>query len=146
MGYRAGMRPALLSLVTCTVLLASACGPGAADAGGAKVPAVTLGDGGASPGMEQVDAGHSVDMSGAAPKLCGCSLCEPLPSDDACTTDADCAPSTPCHATACVAKAKAEPRKPGTMCTQEMRCATSDANACGCVAGRCALHPYPKKD
>ncbi len=134
--------------LTCSALvLAAACGPGAADSGGAKTPTVTLGDGGSGAGMQQVDAAPAaVDMSGGGPKLCGCSLCEPLPSDDACTTDADCAPSTPCHAAACVAKAKAEPRKPGTMCTQEMRCATSDANACGCVAGHCALHPVPKKD
>jgi hypothetical protein len=77
----------------------------------------------------------------APPKLCGCSLCDPLPSDDACTTDDDCAPSTACHARACVAKAKAEPRKPGTMCTMIMMCETADANACGCVKGKCALHP-----
>jgi hypothetical protein len=77
----------------------------------------------------------------AGPKLCGCTLCEPLPSGDACTSDADCAPSIPCHAPACVAKAKAEPRAADQMCTQELRCGTADTAACGCVRGFCALYP-----
>lgn len=76
----------------------------------------------------------------AGPKLCGCGLCEPLPSGDACKKDDDCAPETPCHAAACVAKAKSTPRTKDIMCTQEVRCASADANACGCVAGSCALH------
>ncbi len=80
---------------------------------------------------------------GASPKgkLCGCSLCEPAISEDACSADADCAPSTPCHAEQCVAKAKAIPRKPGEMCTMLMNCASADANACGCFKGKCALTP-----
>ena len=77
----------------------------------------------------------------ANPKMCGCSLCAPLPSSDACGTDADCAPSTPCHATACVAKAKAVPRKPDQVCTMMMGCQTADANACTCWKGACALTP-----
>lgn len=68
-----------------------------------------------------------------------CALEKPIVSDDPCTTDADCAPATPCHATRCVGKANAQPRKPGTMCTQEIRCGTVDVNACGCLNGKCAL-------
>jgi hypothetical protein len=85
-----------------------------------------LGDGGADPPR--------------GPKTCGCALCEPVFSDDVCKTDDDCAPAAPCHATACVAKSKAPPRPSGIMCTQVMVCASTDANACGCVGGRCALH------
>jgi hypothetical protein len=80
------------------------------------------------------------DAVDAGPKLCGCGLCEPLSSGDACKTDADCAGDQPCHAMACVAKAKSTPRTKDTVCTQEVRCASIDANACGCVAGMCALH------
>ena len=71
---------------------------------------------------------------------CGCKLCAPVVSDDACATDADCAPEVPCHATRCVAKAKATPRKPGQACTMSMMCTSIDANACGCVKSRCTLH------
>jgi hypothetical protein len=60
-------------------------------------------------------------------------------SDDLCTADGDCAPATQCHATRCVAKAKAVPIF-NQMCTQSLRCDSADVNACGCVAGRCALH------
>lgn len=76
--------------------------------------------------------------------LCGCALCEPVISDDACTQDADCAPATPCHAEACVAKAKAKAKAPDTYCTMILRCDSVDANTCGCLEGRCALYP-PKK-
>jgi hypothetical protein len=62
-------------------------------------------------------------------------------SDDACKIDADCAPSDPCHAKACVAKAKAKPRTPEVMCTMMMGCETADANRCGCFEGRCSLIP-----
>lgn len=83
------------------------------------------------------------DAVDAGPKMCGCGLCDPIPSGDACKVDTDCAPETPCHATACVAKAKSAPRTKDIMCTQEVRCATADANACGCLAGVCTL--YKKK-
>jgi hypothetical protein len=85
--------------------------------------------------------GDSAAAADSGPKMCGCSLCAPLPSTDACTTDADCAPSTPCHAAACVAKAKAVPRKPDQICTMMMGCQTADANACTCWKGTCALTP-----
>jgi hypothetical protein len=79
--------------------------------------------------------------SAAKPKLCGCSLCEPLVSDDACSADTDCAPSAPCHADRCIAKSKAPARDPHQMCTMMMPCHSVDANRCGCHKGRCALIP-----
>jgi hypothetical protein len=75
---------------------------------------------------------------------CGCRLCEPVFSDDACQVDADCGPSAPCHADRCVGIAKAKPRQPGDMCTLQMLCMTTDANACGCLLGKCALYPRNK--
>jgi hypothetical protein len=107
-----------------------------------------------SPPADTSDAGavaSSVpDESDAGPKACGCALCEPVVSEDACKTDADCAPDLPCHAPRCVAKSKAQPRRPGQMCTMLMACTTADANACSCVKNRCTLHardekPAPKK-
>ena len=73
--------------------------------------------------------------------LCGCALCKPVLSQDACTSDADCAPEAPCHSEACVAKAKARPLLPGMSCTAILRCDTTDANLCGCFDGRCGLRP-----
>jgi hypothetical protein len=70
-----------------------------------------------------------------------CQLPAPKLSDDACQTDAECAPSVPCHAPACVAKSKVPPPAPNVMCTREMRCDSADANRCGCIQGRCALIP-----
>ena len=70
-----------------------------------------------------------------------CHLAAVRKSDDACKLDADCAPSDPCHARACVAKAKSKPRTPDIMCTMMMGCETADANRCGCFEGRCALIP-----
>jgi hypothetical protein len=71
----------------------------------------------------------------------GCRLPAPLKSDDACSTDADCGVSEPCHARACVARARSHPPTPDTMCTQMLQCGTADANRCGCLEGRCALIP-----
>ena len=70
-----------------------------------------------------------------------CHLSAPRKSDDACKTDADCGPSDPCHAKACVAKAKSKPRGPDVMCTMLMACESADANRCGCFENRCALIP-----
>jgi hypothetical protein len=70
-----------------------------------------------------------------------CHLPAPKKSDDACKVDADCAPSDPCHARACVAKARSKPRTPDVMCTMMMGCETADANRCGCFEGRCSLIP-----
>lgn len=70
-----------------------------------------------------------------------CRLPAPRLSEDACATDADCAVDAPCHARACVAKAKGNPPTPQTMCTRQMVCDSVDANRCGCHEGRCALIP-----
>ena len=71
----------------------------------------------------------------------GCKLPAPLKSDDVCSTDADCGVSEPCHARACVARARSHPPAHDTMCTQMLACGTADANRCGCLEGRCALIP-----
>ena len=70
-----------------------------------------------------------------------CKLTEPKKSDDACATDTDCGVSDPCHARACVAKAKSNPPGPATTCTRNLVCDSADANRCGCFEGRCALIP-----
>jgi hypothetical protein len=70
-----------------------------------------------------------------------CHLPAAKKSDDSCKSDADCGPSAPCHAPACVAKAKSKPRTPDIMCTMMLGCETADANRCGCFEGRCALIP-----
>jgi hypothetical protein len=97
-----------------------------------------------APGAEAGGVTASVSpplaAAGDAGAACGCKLCAPVVSDDACTADADCAPEVPCHATRCVAKAKATPRRPGQACTMSMMCTSIDANACGCVKSRCTLH------
>jgi len=86
-------------------------------------------------------SGGTPPLSSGGPKLCGCGLCEPILSEDACKSDGDCLPATPCHATACVAAAHAQPRAAGLSCTQELRCDAIDANRCACVSGRCAIAP-----
>ena len=77
----------------------------------------------------------------AGGRLCGCKLCAPVVSDDPCNTDADCAPEKPCHAQRCIAASNVT--KPATppMCTRIMLCHTTDANACTCLKGKCALAP-----
>lgn len=71
---------------------------------------------------------------------CACAPCEPIKSQDPCTSAADCAPSALCHAPACIAKAKA-PVAPdgGVMCTMRLACKTVDVGRCDCVDGVCAL-------
>ena len=109
-------------------------------------PTVTVGDGGGTTTGEPVEAGTApVTPSDAGPKLCGCALCEPILSADPCKTADDCAPATPCHATACVAKAKAEPRSPNLACTEIFQCNAIEANSCACVDGKCAIAPRAKK-
>lgn len=107
-------------------------------------PTVTVPDGGGS-SVEPVEAGSDpVTQVDAGPKLCGCALCEPLVSDDDCKSDGDCAPLTACHAKACVAKAKAQPRASNTACTEDFQCNAVEANPCSCFHGKCALVPRPK--
>lgn len=71
----------------------------------------------------------------------GCRLPAPVRSDDACTKDADCAPSVPCHAHTCIAASKATPRTPDTVCTMNIDCQSADVNPCSCYDGRCTLVP-----
>jgi hypothetical protein len=118
----------------------------AAACGGPRPPDVAMSgeapqDAGLRPlgdGKKQPDRPPEV---GADPLRCGCALCEPVVSDDPCIQDSDCGPSAPCHADRCVGIAKAKPRQPSDMCTLQLMCKTIDANACGCVNGRCALYP-----
>ncbi len=128
----------------------AACGPAARDPAVAVPPAM---DGGQPPTVVQGAASAQVDAAAKAPAadagamgpaLCGCSLCEPVFSEDACGSDSDCAPATACHAERCVAAAKSPPRDPNLMCTRILKCGTTDANGCRCISGRCALAPHPK--
>ncbi len=88
----------------------------------------------------------------STPRLCGCGLCEPVLSSDACKADSDCLPATPCHAKTCVAAAHAQPRAANTQCTEILECDAIEANRCACVrpqgssgeTGRCALAPRIK--
>ncbi len=95
-------------------------------------------------------ANEATPVPSGAPKLCGCGLCEPVLSEDTCKVDGDCAPATPCHATACVAAAHAQPRLPNTQCTEILQCNAIEANRCACVtapgasSGRCAIAPRKK--
>lgn len=107
----------------------------------------------ASSGSETSEPARSADVSSPDPATtaaspdaqsgehkCGCAPCEPIKSLDPCQTDADCAPSALCHATACVAVAKAPPRPAGpVMCTKNLVCNSTDVARCGCVDNLCAL-------
>jgi len=132
-----------LALPALSFVLFAACGN--AQTPGPGTPTVTLPDGGATVAPVAVDAGNAPVQADPGPRMCGCALCEPLVSEDVCKVDADCAAATACHATACVAKAKAEPRTANTQCTQLFACASVDANPCGCYQGHCALVPRPPK-
>jgi len=127
------------------LVVAVACGPGNANGPGPLVAPTDPDAGLLKAGGDAAPLPTVKDEPApSGTKLCGCSLCEPVFSDDACSSDADCAPSALCHAEACVAKSKAPQRTPGTACTEIMKCGTTDANSCGCVKGRCALAPRPK--
>ncbi len=113
--------------------------PPAPDAGG---PALVTNAAQNLTGTE-ADAGADAGSFFARDKLCGCKLCAPKMSEDTCTTDADCAPSSACHATSCIAASKVQPATARPICTRIMLCATTDANACTCYQGKCALTPRP---
>lgn len=131
----------------CFPAVAVACGVSKQD----PQTVVSLGspDGGLGASVVSVDASPVSantpdDATSPFPKLCGCGLCDPIVSADACSSDADCLPSEPCHGHACVAKAKGKKRTPDVMCTQSLECATVDANTCGCVKGFCTLYHAQK--
>jgi hypothetical protein len=113
--------------------------PTESDAGSTVAPSVV--DAAPLTTGSTTSADDAAAPSVSGPKACGCSLCEPLVSDDPCKLDSDCGPSLPCHADACVAKSKSHPMKAGDVCTQIMKCTTADANKCGCYQGKCALVP-----
>jgi hypothetical protein len=139
-----------VAVAAAALSVAAACGPAPRDPAVAVPPPSDAGQprvtGSSTPAAPPVDAGPADATAAAAfPNLCGCSLCEPVLSDDPCGADSDCAPASPCHAERCVAAAKAPPHDPNIMCTRIMKCGTIDANACQCVRGRCALAPHPKR-
>lgn len=142
------MRCPIATAIVPIAWLALACegpaGPGPGPAAPGVVRPGPLASTASSPDdpLSAKDAGTPPAVLG--PNLCGCGLCAPVLSADTCSSGGDCTPATPCHATRCVATANAEPRKPDTMCTQDLHCDAIEANACGCVAGKCALVPRTK--
>ncbi|HQY60290.1 MAG: hypothetical protein IPF92_10230 [Myxococcales bacterium] len=143
-------RPFRASLFAALVAAATACATTPPPAGPAPSPPTSPApsSSASSAGSAATDAGEAAPKAARPPRvtlpLCGCALCAPVVSEDACTQDADCAPATPCHAEACVAKAKAKAPTPRTSCTMILRCDSVDANTCGCLEGRCALYPRKK--
>ena len=151
----------LLSLASALSLAALACHsnprPAAAPADPVEVPAAGTGSPQgnlvSAPPTGTTPAGSATPSAPAdtpparppigLPGTFKCKLDAPKLSDDACSSDSDCAPSDPCHAHACVAASKANPGTPTTMCTRMMDCQSVDANRCGCYEGRCALIPPP---
>lgn len=90
---------------------------------------------------ETTTSSSSASTSDTPTEMPACKLSSPVKSQDRCQSDADCGVSEPCHAHACVAKAKAHPPDKSTMCTRMMDCQSADANTCGCLDGVCALYP-----
>jgi hypothetical protein len=147
------MKKVGISLVVTGIVYA--CG-GAQPAPNTEVAAVAQVDGGATPSpppsassptptatsTSSDDADGGVKWLGGQ-RLCGCKLCAPVVSDDACSSDADCAPEEPCHAKRCVGTANAKGLGTKAMCSRIMMCHTTDANSCGCYNGKCALVPRP---
>jgi len=143
---RPPMRPfsflLLLVLPSCTA---------SSDPGDAKVP-TTL-ENAKSDAKEPTSSGDSTGTpkvpttsdkpsnGGTSEPNFACRLPSPVPSEDTCTKDADCAPSVPCHARACVAASKATPRTPDIMCSMNIDCQSADVNPCSCYQGHCALVP-----
>ena len=128
------------------------CGGSATEGSGPQTPAPDVVVPGAVPGVVAGSPGEgSSDTApppppnapsnfGNGPNL-SCKLPAPVKSEDACSKDADCAPSVPCHARACVAAEKAQPRTPDMVCTTIADCQSADTNRCSCYEGRCALVP-----
>ena len=142
LGWFGGLSWAL-ALVACGAASSSPQDPAASpDPGAAGPPPVVIAPpppGSADPGNP--GAGASTPPSPSTPPPRECKLPAPKKSGDPCQTDADCGPSVPCHAPACVSKAKSPPRPLNMMCTQSYGCDTADANRCGCFEGSCALIP-----
>ena len=137
MGRRVTSRCAgALALLGAIALGAAACSKG-------PTPAAASSANGPAPGNAPDDRPRLAPpaLSFRLPNAKHCGLGEPVKSEDACSSDADCGPSEPCHAHACVAAAKAKPRTADVMCTEMMDCRSTDANDCRCLEGQCALVP-----
>lgn len=143
---------AIAALLGAIALAVAACGPPPAEpqqpdshaaAGPPSAAPTASAQPTAPPTASPVASNGPEPPSSSAPQgpLQECRLPAPLKSSDACKADADCAPSDPCHARACVAKAKANPPTPTTACTRLMDCSSVDANPCLCFEGACALVP-----
>jgi hypothetical protein len=111
-----------------------ACGGGAPEPAGPSAPSSSA----QLPALPPPSAPTGEGATGGVP---ACRLPAPRPSQDECETDADCGPSDPCHARACVSAARARPRTPDTVCTMNIDCNSADVNRCACYEGRCALVP-----
>ncbi|MEZ4295427.1 MAG: hypothetical protein R3B70_10660 [Polyangiaceae bacterium] len=102
-------KSSLLIALPITIAALSACSPPPPpNDGGATGPAST-GDVSTSNTEPAPTAGATGDTSAVAtgdPLNFECRVPAPVKSEDKCTTDADCGVSDPCHAHACVAKAK----------------------------------------
>ncbi|MEZ4310504.1 MAG: hypothetical protein R3F14_20875 [Polyangiaceae bacterium] len=137
-------KSSLLIALPITIAALSACSPPPPpNDGGATGPAST-GDVSTSNTEPAPTAGATGDTSAVAtgdPLNFECRVPAPVKSEDKCTTDADCGVSDPCHAHACVAKAKSNPPKKDTMCTEILDCRSADRNPCVCFEGVCALVP-----
>jgi len=143
-------RPSLFVLTglgAAAVLAAAACGepkPATQPPNGSDTPEPAS-SGAASAAPSATEPGPATPTPAATADASampiGCRLPAPKRSDDACKTDADCGVSDPCHAHACVAKAKSHPPDKSTVCTRQMDCFSADANPCGCLDGMCALIP-----
>jgi hypothetical protein len=127
------------SLSFTLVLALASCGA-SSDPGDTKVPTASGGPNGDSEQKVPTTFDDAKTPPTSEPSF-ACRLPAPVSSDDACSKDADCAPSSPCHARACVAVGKATPRTPDTVCTMNIDCQSADVNPCSCYEGRCALVP-----
>ncbi len=140
-------------LLGAAAFAAAACGPpseASTPEGGTSVEPIATASPSSEPAATATGATTSAPAAtaeaSAAPTgipSMACKLPAPVKSGDACKTDADCGVSDPCHAHACVAKAKSHPPDKATMCTRVMDCRSADANACGCLDGVCALYARP---
>lgn len=131
----------LLSILGTSIVAAplavSACGPQASATTDVNAPTATSTATSASPSAEPTQSATAA----ATLPISHCGLSAPKKSADSCTKDDDCGPSDPCHAHACVAKAKSNPPGKNTVCTQIMDCESLDINPCVCFEGVCALVP-----
>jgi len=136
----------LAGLLATAIVAVAACGepkPATQPPNGSEggEPASSAAPTAAPSSSETAPATTTTTAAASAEPMVGCRLPAPRKSEDACKVDTDCGVSDPCHAQACVAKAKAHPPDKSTVCTRRMDCFSADANPCGCLDGVCALIP-----